>query len=74
MTEAVGDEYLDDYFGACSRLLKPEGLMAIQTIVMNDQHYDEYRKGVDFIQRYIFPGSCLPSMKRMLEATSRATR
>ncbi len=73
MIEAVGDEYLDDYFGACSRLLKPEGLMAIQAIVMNDQHYDEYRKGVDFIQRYIFPGSCLPSMKRMLEATSRAT-
>ena len=73
MIEAVGDEYLDDYFAACNRLLKPEGLLVIQAIVMNDQHYDKFRRGVDFIQRYIFPGSCLPSMKRMLEATSRAT-
>lgn len=61
MIEAVGHEYYDSYFAKCSALLKPEGLMAIQAITIADQRYDYARKSVDFIQRYIFPGGCLPS-------------
>ena len=61
MIEAVGHEYYDSYFSKCSELLKPEGLMAIQAITIADQRYDYARKSVDFIQRYIFPGGCLPS-------------
>ena len=62
MIEAVGHQYFADYFRKCSELLKPDGLMALQAITISDQRYDQARKSVDFIQRYIFPGGCLPSM------------
>ncbi len=62
MIEAVGHQYFADYFSKCSSLLKPDGLMAIQAITIADQRYEQARKSVDFIQRYIFPGGCLPSM------------
>lgn len=62
MIEAVGHQYFSDYFSKCSSLLKPNGLMALQAITIADQRYDEARRSVDFIQRYIFPGGCLPSM------------
>ncbi len=58
MIEAVGKEFLTTYIKKCQSLLKPEGLFAIQAITMNDQRYDSYSKGgVDFIQKYIFPGA-----------------
>jgi len=63
MIEAVGHQYFSDYFQKCSELLKPNGLMAIQAITIADQRYDQARKSVDFIQRYIFPGGCLPSLQ-----------
>jgi cyclopropane-fatty-acyl-phospholipid synthase len=62
MIEAVGHEYYRSYFEKCASLLKPEGLMLIQAITIPDQRYDMARKSVDFIQRYIFPGGCLPSV------------
>ena len=62
MIEAVGHQYFADYFRKCSELLKPNGLMALQAITITDQRYEQARKSVDFIQRYIFPGGCLPSM------------
>lgn len=62
MIEAVGKEYLTTYIKKCQSLLKPEGLLAIQAITINDQRYDSYSKGVDFIQKYIFPGGFLPSI------------
>jgi len=62
MIEAVGYQYFDSYFGACSRLLKPEGMMLLQSITIADQRYETAKRSVDFIQRYIFPGSCLPSV------------
>jgi len=62
MIEAVGHQYFADYFRKCSELLKPNGLMAIQAITIADQRYEQARKSVDFIQRYIFPGGCLPSL------------
>lgn len=61
MIEAVGHEYYDSYFTKCSALLKPHGVMVIQAITIADQRYDYARRSVDFIQRYIFPGGCLPS-------------
>ena len=72
MIEAVGHEFLTTYFKACARLLKPGGLMALQGIVMADRHFDEYRRSVDFIQRYVFPGSALPPVGRIASASSRA--
>lgn len=65
MIEAVGHEYLDNFFAKCNALLKPNGLMLLQAITIADQRYEHYRKGVDFIQTYIFPGGCLPSVQRL---------
>ncbi|QIR15330.1 SAM-dependent methyltransferase [Shewanella aestuarii] len=65
MIEAVGHEYLAGFFEKLQHLLKPEGKLLIQAITIADQRYDSYRKSVDFIQRYIFPGGCLPSVSEM---------
>lgn len=61
MIEAVGHEYFATYFTKCSSLLKADGLMLIQAITISDQRYEQSKRTVDFIQRYIFPGGCLPS-------------
>ena len=73
MIEAVGHRYYDAYFRKCSELLKPDGTFVLQGIVMPDRRYAQYLNSVDFIQRYVFPGGCLPSMSAMLESMSRAT-
>ena len=73
MIEAVGHHYLDTYFGKISSLLKADGLAAIQAITIRDQIYDEAIKNVDFIQRYIFPGSNIPSVSRMMESVKNHT-
>ncbi len=73
MIEAVGHQYFSDYFAKCSSLLKPHGLMALQAITITDQRYEQARKSVDFIQRYIFPGGCLPSISVITEQTARHT-
>ncbi len=73
MIEAVGHRFFDAYFKKCSSLLKPEGLMGLQAIVMNDQRFAGYLRSVDFIQRYIFPGGCLPSVGRIMESIARMT-
>ena len=73
MIEAVGDEFYDRYFATCSRLLKPNGLMVLQGITIADQLYAGYIRRVDFIQKYIFPGGCLPSVTRIGESITRAT-
>lgn len=54
-------------------LLEPAGLALLQAILSPDQRYDAYRRSVDFIQRYVFPGGLLPSPARLLECTSRHT-
>jgi cyclopropane-fatty-acyl-phospholipid synthase len=74
MIEAVGHEYLGGYFAKLNELLKPGGKMLIQAITIADQRYDAYRKGVDFIQRYIFPGGCLPSLSEMLKHIKQRTQ
>jgi len=62
MFEAVGHRFHSVFFRKCAELLKADGLMVLQTITIADQRYEGARKSVDFIQRYIFPGGCLPSM------------
>ncbi|MDX1961672.1 MAG: cyclopropane-fatty-acyl-phospholipid synthase family protein [Pirellulales bacterium] len=74
MLEAVGHQFYDRYFSQCAQLLKPGGKFALQSITIADQKFDQYRRGVDFIQRYIFPGGCLPSVTAICQSLTRATR
>ncbi len=60
MIEAVGHQYLSTYFEQCRKLLKPNGLALIQAITIDDQRYEKALKTVDYIKRYIFPGSFIP--------------
>ncbi len=62
MLEAVGHEFLDVYFKKCHDLLKPKGILGFQVITSPDSRYDSLRKGVDWIQKHIFPGTLLPSV------------
>ncbi len=73
MLEAVGFEFLPDYFRACARVLAPGGRVAVQTITMPDERFDAYRRRVDWMQTYIFPGSCIPSLAA-IRAAPRADR
>jgi cyclopropane-fatty-acyl-phospholipid synthase len=73
MFEAVGLRHYDDFFGACDRLLTPNGTLAMQTITMNERKFDAYRKSSDWIQRRIFPGSELASVREILASLARAT-
>lgn len=68
MIEAVGHEFLSGYFKAIEKFLKPSGVAVIQAITALDSRYETYRKGVDFIQKYIFPGGHLPSVRAMTNA------
>ena len=68
MIEAVGWKFYNTYYETCSRLLKPNGLMLIQAITITDQRFERAKRDVDFIQRYIFPGSCIPSLTALSEA------
>ena len=73
MIEAVGHQYLNAFFRTCSRLLKDDGMMALQAITIGDQIFDRHKRSVDFIKRYIFPGSCIPSITAISKAIARAT-
>lgn len=73
MLEAVGAENLRRYFDVCSGLLKPEGAALIQSIVIRDQFFREASRHQDFVKKYIFPGSCLPSVAAIIDATARRT-
>ncbi len=70
MLEAVGHRYLPDFARACHRLLKPEGLLALQYISCADHRYDSLRRSVDFIQKHVFPGSLLLSANRLNQQLS----
>jgi cyclopropane-fatty-acyl-phospholipid synthase len=73
MVEAVGHQFYAEYFGRCSRLLKPGGKFAMQAITISDQRYALARDSVDFIKRYIFPGGCLPSLAVISDHIARDT-
>lgn len=71
MLEAVGDEFLETYFAKVHTLLAPRGRFAAQFITCPDQRHAELRRGVDWIQKHIFPGSLLLSMNRVGEVVHR---
>jgi cyclopropane-fatty-acyl-phospholipid synthase len=73
MFEAVGLPYYDEFFGACDRLLRPDGCMLLQTITINEQTFRAYRRRADFIQKHIFPGSELASVSEVLRSLARVT-
>jgi len=73
MIEAVGREHLAPYFGAVERLLRPAGEALIQSILISDQHFERAAADVDFLERYIFPGSCIPSVTALVAAATRGS-
>lgn len=68
MLEAVGHEYLTTFFQRCDELLAPHGLVVLQVITIPDQRYRAYRQRPDYIQRFVFPGTHLPSLQAMTSA------
>ena len=73
MIEAVGHQYLDTYLKQCAALLKPNGLALIQAITIEDRYYQQALNSVDFIKRYIFPGSFIPCVNAIVGSASRST-
>ncbi|HNM42797.1 cyclopropane-fatty-acyl-phospholipid synthase family protein [Plasticicumulans sp.] len=73
MIEAVGHRWFDTYFRTCSRLLAPDGQMLLQAITIRDQEYARTKRSVDFIQRHVFPGGCLPSVQALADTVARVT-
>jgi cyclopropane-fatty-acyl-phospholipid synthase len=73
MIEAIGASYLDTYFAKLGSLLKPGGLALIQAITIESHRYEQALQSVDFIKRYVFPGSFIPSVDAMLAANTRST-
>ena len=73
MLEAVGHNFYEEYFSKCNDLLKPTGIFAFQVITSPDSRYQSLRKGVDWIQKYIFPGSLLPSVARINDAINKTS-
>ncbi|MGY8873512.1 MAG: class I SAM-dependent methyltransferase [Gammaproteobacteria bacterium] len=73
MIEAVGSDYVPGFFEKASSLLKQNGLMALQGITYNDPDFDAYKNSVDFIRKYIFPGSCLISVAQVEHAITKKT-
>lgn len=73
MVEAVGRRHFDSYFRRCGELLRPDGTFVLQAIVMPERGYAQYLRSVEFIQHYIFPGGCLPSVGAILDSVGRTT-
>ncbi|OEZ00503.1 MULTISPECIES: cyclopropane-fatty-acyl-phospholipid synthase family protein [Stenotrophomonas] len=73
MIEAIGAQYLDTYFATLGRLLKPEGLALLQAITIEDHRYLQALGSVDYIKRFVFPGSFIPSLSAMLAAKTRSS-
>jgi cyclopropane-fatty-acyl-phospholipid synthase len=70
MIEAVGHRNLPAYFRACAQRLGPDGAMLLQAITIPDRDHQDYLASVDFIQRYVFPGSSLPSLGAITSAAA----
>lgn len=73
MIEAVGHQYLDTYIGTINRLLKDDGIALLQAITIDDQRYEEAKNSVDFIKRYIFPGSFIPCITAIQNSFTRSS-
>ncbi len=73
MIEAVGHRFLPTYFGAIADRLASDGRACVQAISMPDHRYEDYRRRTDFIQRWVFPGSCCPSLAAITAAMGRGS-
>jgi cyclopropane-fatty-acyl-phospholipid synthase len=71
MIEAIGHEQYETFYRQCARLLAPPGRAVMQAITIADDRYETARREVDFIKRYIFPGSCIPSRSALAAAAAR---
>ncbi|XP_025619746.2 uncharacterized protein [Arachis hypogaea] len=74
MIEAVGHEYMEEFFSCCESVLADDGLLVLQFISLPDESYDEYRRSAGFIKEYIFPGGCLPSLSRITSAMAATSK
>jgi cyclopropane-fatty-acyl-phospholipid synthase len=72
MVEAVGERFWPRYFRMLRERLKPGGRAAIQSIVIEDAAFDDYRRTSDFIREFVFPGGMLPSPRRLREEAAKA--
>ncbi len=73
MIEAIGYQYVEMFFSKLSSLLKTNGLIGLQGITYNDQNFDTFKDSVDFIKKYIFPGSCLISIAQIINVLKSKT-
>jgi cyclopropane-fatty-acyl-phospholipid synthase len=73
MIEAVGANFLDTYLHKCASLLRDHGAMLLQSITLQDQFYERALRTVDFIQRFVFPGSFIPSINAIGASLRRVT-
>lgn len=73
MIEAVGYQYLVEYFKKCSSLLEDNGLLMLQSILIRDDQYERAKHEMDFIKKFIFPGGCLPSMRTLINVATEHT-
>ncbi|KAF3782892.1 Tuberculostearic acid methyltransferase [Nymphaea thermarum] len=74
MLEAVGHEYMEEFFGCCESLFSDDGIYVLQFISIPDQRYNAHRRSSDFMNVYIFPGGLLPSLSRVTSAMTTASR
>ena len=73
MVEAIGHQYLESYFATAARLLKDDGMALVQAITIEDHRYQQALQSVDFIKRFIFPGSFIPALSALLGAAASAS-
>ncbi len=70
MIEAIGHRQYETFYRRCAQLLAPQGRALIQAITIADDRYEAARREVDFIKRYVFPGSCIPSRSALASAAA----
>jgi cyclopropane-fatty-acyl-phospholipid synthase len=73
MMEALGDRYLGAFCAKLDEVLAPDGLAGLQYITVPDTRYEELRRGVDWIQKHVFPGSILLSVGRVNATLNRTS-
>ena len=74
MIEAIGEDQLGRFFATIDRVLAPGGRAAIQTILVPEQRWERYRRSPDWIERYVFPGCLIPSLKALTVAAAKDSR
>ena len=74
MLEAIGERQFGTYFATIDRLLEPDGIACVQTILVPDDRWDRYRTSPDWIERYVFPGCLIPSLGALAQSAGRSSR